>query len=494
MMNINLLSDSMPTTLPSESTAFADLGLSSAILAGVAKAGYLAPTPIQQEIIPVVLQGRDVIAQAKTGSGKTAAFALPAIDMLQFNKTVECLVLTPTRELASQIVSQFEIFGKHLGLKVATVVGGQSISRQVELVNKGVSVIVATPGRLLDLLQSKKLKHFAPTMVVLDEADEILDMGFIEDVQKILEFTPSKRQTLLFSATMPTPILKLANEQLNTPHRVVLTSSELKHENISQILYVVNQEEREHALLRIIESENPEKAIIFCNTKKETDDLSKLLNQKKILASAIHGDLKQATRNEVVRSLKNGYIKLLVATDVASRGLDIQGLSHVFNFHVPERKDRYTHRIGRTGRGSNQGKAITIATPVELKRSHFLKSQLKSGLILSEVPNKHEIESVYVEKLLKKINDISQEKTADAICAEIPDDSIRNFTSKMLAMLLRDCTVEGPEKLGLSINAIKSLTENDRKPRGRESNRRSAGNKPFRRFPAAAAGKGRGRR
>jgi ATP-dependent RNA helicase DeaD len=465
------------------------LGLDAKILAGVTQAGYTQPTQIQAEIIPVVLEGRDVIAQAKTGSGKTAAFALPAIQMLQFDRTVECLVLTPTRELASQIVSQFEIFGRPRGVRVATIVGGQSMSRQIEQVSRGSQVIVATPGRLLDLLQSGSLKNFSPKMVVLDEADEILDMGFIDDVEKILSYVPEKRQTLLFSATMPPAIMRLAQQQLHEPHRVVLTSAEQRHENISQILYVVHHNEREHALLRIIEQENPEKAIIFCNTKREADDLCKMLNQRKMLASAIHGDLKQTSRNDVVRALKSGQIRLLVATDVASRGLDIQGLSHVFNFHVPQKKERYTHRIGRTGRGSNQGKAITIATPMEFRQSYFLRSQMKMGLTLAEVPSKQEIEASYMTKLLEKIQDMGQNSGAVDHCATIPENQLRDFTSRILSMLLLDCSVDGPESIGLSSKEIQSITSGGGDRIGQGSNR--GGSRPS--YQGRSGGGGYGR-
>ena len=339
---------------------FAQFGLSETVLAGVVAAGYTTPTPIQTAAIPVVLQGKDLIAQARTGTGKTAAFGLPAMSMLKQTGGVEVLVITPTRELAGQVSDELFRLGKVAKVRSVAVYGGQSSGRQVELIRRGAHIVVATPGRLLDHLQSGRMGTFTPSIIIIDEADEMLDMGFMDDIKAIFEFLPAQRQTLLFSATMPPPIRKLAQDILKQPVTINLVQSEATNTDVEQSFYVIDEPERLDAVVRLIDSEEPTKSILFCRTKRETDELCEILLSRGCMARALHGDIEQGQRQDTIRAFKEGRLEMLVATDVAARGLDVTGVSHVFNYHMPFDQQGYVHRIGRTGRAGQKGKAITL--------------------------------------------------------------------------------------------------------------------------------------
>jgi ATP-dependent RNA helicase DeaD len=356
-----------PTTIEdTPRTTFADLGLSEPTLRAVTELGYEEPTPVQAQTIGRVLAGADVIAQAQTGTGKTAAFALPIVDRVEIDRSEpQALVLTPTRELAIQVAEAFHAYGKHRGVTTLPVYGGQPIDRQLRALQRGVHVVVGTPGRILDHIGRGTLRLEGVKAVVLDEADEMLAMGFIEDIETILSETPSERQTALFSATMPGPIASLAQRYMREPERIQVASRQLTVPQIRQVYYEVGGRDKFEVLARVLDFETPASAIIFCRTKSEVDALGERLTARAYPAETLHGDLSQVQRDRVMARFRSGQVELLVATDVAARGLDVEHVSHVFNYDIPLDPEVYVHRIGRTGRAGRTGSAITLVKPRE---------------------------------------------------------------------------------------------------------------------------------
>ncbi|RIV89115.1 DEAD/DEAH box helicase [Aurantiacibacter zhengii] len=348
-------------------TTFADLGLSPELLQAVEEAGYTEPTPIQAEAIPAVLMMRDVLGIAQTGTGKTASFVLPMIDVLSNGRRralmPRSLILAPTRELAAQVAENFEKYGKNNDLKMALLIGGVQMGEQVKALNDGVDVLIATPGRLMDLFERGKIMLNACELVVIDEADRMLDMGFIPDIEFICDKLPEKRQTLLFSATMPPPIAKLAKKFLDNPKRIEVTRAASTNENITAFKIPVKSREKRETLRWLLRNDLVETAIIFCNRKTTVRELNKSLQGHGFASGEIHGDIDQNQRNAELNRFKSGEINILVASDVAARGLDIKGVSHVFNFDTPWHPDDYVHRIGRTGRAGAKGRAFTFVAP-----------------------------------------------------------------------------------------------------------------------------------
>jgi superfamily II DNA/RNA helicase len=365
--------------------SFADLGLSSEVLQAVADAGYTVPTPIQQQAIPHVLTGRDVLGCAQTGTGKTAGFTLPMIDILAAGRArarmPRSLILEPTRELAAQVSNAFETYGKHHKLNMALLIGGESFVDQERKLDRGVDVLIATPGRLIDLFERGKILLSDVKILVIDEADRMLDMGFIPDIERIVGLLPKIRQTLFFSATMPPEIRRLADAFLMNPKEVSVAPPASPAATVAQHLVTVRHEDKREALRRLIRSEDVKNAIIFCNRKRDVDILYRSLAKYGLNVAALHGDMPQPKRTETLERFKEGEIRLLVASDVAARGLDIQGMSHVFNFDVPIHAEDYVHRIGRTGRAGRDGRSFTIATPED---GRFLAAITK--LIGKEIP------------------------------------------------------------------------------------------------------------
>jgi superfamily II DNA/RNA helicase len=347
--------------------SFADLGLSPEVLQAVADAGYTAPTPIQEQAIPHVLTGRDVLGCAQTGTGKTAGFTLPMIDILAAGRArarmPRSLILEPTRELAAQVSNAFETYGKHHKLSMALLIGGESFADQERKLDRGVDVLIATPGRLLDLFERGKILLSDVKILVIDEADRMLDMGFIPDVERIVGLLPRIRQTLFFSATMPPEIRRLADAFLMNPKEISVAPPASPATTVAQHLITVHPADKRDALRRLIRNEDVKNAIIFCNRKRDVDILNRSLVKYGFNAAALHGDMPQSKRTETLERFKEGEIRLLVASDVAARGLDIQGMSHVFNFDVPIHAEDYVHRIGRTGRAGREGRAFTLSTP-----------------------------------------------------------------------------------------------------------------------------------
>src|SRR5271163_1684838 len=346
---------------------FNELGLSPELLQAVVDAGYTNPTPIQEQAIPIVATGRDVLGCAQTGTGKTASFALPMIDKLTAGRSrarmPRSLILEPTRELATQVEAAFEVYGKYHRLTTALLIGGESFADQLRKLDRGVDVVIATPGRLIDLFERGKILLSDVRILVIDEADRMLDMGFIPDVERIVSMLPKSRQTLFFSATMPTEIRRLASAFLKNPAEVSVAPPASPAETVAQSLVIVAPDDKREALRRLIRSEDVKNALIFCNRKRDVDILHKSLTKHHFDAGALHGDMAQTVRFSTLEKFKANELRLLVCSDVAARGLDISGLSHVFNFDVPIHAEDYIHRIGRTGRAGLEGKAFTIASP-----------------------------------------------------------------------------------------------------------------------------------
>ncbi|MBF0344471.1 MAG: DEAD/DEAH box helicase [Nitrospirae bacterium] len=439
---------------------FEGFGFSKNILKGVIEAGFKVPSPIQEKAIPVILQGRDVIAQAQTGTGKTAAFGLPAMQMARFTGEVEILVIIPTRELASQVSDELYRLGRYASIQTVAVYGGQSISRQVDLINnRGAQVVTATPGRLLDHLRAGRLKGFNPWIVILDEADEMLDMGFIEDIGSIFEFLPKVRQTLLFSATVPPAIAKLARTILQNPVTIDVTPKTLATpEDIEQRYYVIEEREREEALVRLIDTEAPPKALIFCRTKRETDILSTTMISRGYSAKALHGDMEQFQRNVTMDSFKRGRIDMLIATDVAARGLDITDVSHVFNYHIPFDPESYVHRIGRTGRAGKKGIAITLVTPLEFKELNRIMEFSGAPIVYEEVPTITQARRRHQNLLIGKLTREHINEEAVEIIQRLSEDvDCTQIACKAVSMLLDKQSVAGPNRIGLSSREVERI-------------------------------------
>ncbi len=374
--------------------SFNDFGLAEPILRALSEEKYVTPTPIQAQTIPLLLAKRDVVGIAQTGTGKTAAFALPMLQRLveeeaAAKRQTAGLVLVPTRELAMQVSEAIHKYAKGLGVTVLPVYGGAPISQQIRTLERGAGIVVATPGRALDHIKRGTLKLGTLRMLVLDEADEMLDMGFAEDLDAILEATPKTRQTALFSATMPSRILSIAQKHLNNPARVIVAREKTaagKMPRVRQIAYIVPRAHKPAALDRVLDMENPTSAIVFCRTRLEVETLVETLNAHGRRAQALHGGMEQRQRDRVMQMFRAGKADLLIATDVAARGLDIEHLSHVFNNDVPPAAEAYVHRIGRTGRAGREGVAITLAEPREHRLLRNIEYQTKQKIEIAAVP------------------------------------------------------------------------------------------------------------
>lgn len=384
-------------------TEFTSLNLREEIVQAITELGYSEPTPIQAAIIPIMLTGADVIGQAQTGTGKTAAFALPILHNFTPQRHVQALILAPTRELALQVADSMTEYGKHLNVRVLAVYGGQPYGPQISRLNRGVDIVVGTPGRLLDLIERNALNIKHVRTVVLDEADEMLNMGFIEDVEEILGDTPPERQTALFSATLPPRIRALANRFMREPQSVNIKRATLTLASTEQRYYLVHESDKTNALTRLFEVEPIKSALIFARTRAETATLANELVVRGIPAEAIHGDLDQNARERVLGRFRANQLKVLVATDVAARGLDIEDISHVFNYHLPDDAEVYIHRIGRTGRAGKTGVAITLLSPREKRRLREVEALTKQPITKMELPSVEDIhrhrESQVVETL-----------------------------------------------------------------------------------------------
>ncbi|MDO9406994.1 DEAD/DEAH box helicase, partial [Patulibacter sp.] len=383
----------------SENVTFADLDLHPELLKALAGLGYEEPTPIQRETIRPLIAGQDVLGQAATGTGKTAAFALPMLHRFGHSsqsKAPRGLVLVPTRELATQVAEAIWSYGKGLGIKVLAVYGGEPIVKQLKTLHRGVDVVVATPGRAKDLIDRGALQLGEIQMVVLDEADEMLDMGFQDDIETILGATPKERQTVLFSATMPSRINSLARKHQPDAVRIAVArevTPEGEAPKVRQAAYVVARHHKATALTRVLDKEQPKAAIVFCRTRAEVDEVAQTLNGRGYTAEALHGGMDQTQRSRTIDRLKNGSTQLIVATDVAARGLDIDNLTHVVNYDVPSAPEAYVHRIGRVGRAGREGVAITFAQPREHRNLKNIERLTRQQIAIEPVPTVADLRS-----------------------------------------------------------------------------------------------------
>ena len=414
-----------------ESTGgFAALGLAPQLLAALDALGYEEPTPIQRETIPPLLTGRDLLGQAATGTGKTAAFALPALQMIDTGRLQpQVLVLVPTRELAVQVSEAMYRYGRELGVKVVPVFGGQPVLRQLQALDRGAHVVVATPGRALDHIGRGSLALDAIATVILDEADEMLDMGFADDIEAILQSTPGTRQTVLFSATMPPRINAIARRYQRDPARITIERDDGEGGTqalIRQTVYVVQRAHKPSALGRILDIEAPKAALVFCRTRTEVDQLTETMNARGYRAEALHGGMDQQQRDRVMGRLRDGTAELLVATDVAARGLDVDTLTHVVNYDVPSAAESYVHRIGRVGRAGREGVAITLAEPRERRGLENIERRTKQHFEIAKVPTVADLRERQIEL------------TVGAIREALAADDLEDFNTVLHALAGED--------------------------------------------------------
>ena len=423
-------------------TNFSELNISESTLRSVKRMGFEEATPIQEGTITFAMAGRDVLGQAQTGTGKTAAFGIPLIEKIDpKNPNIQALVIAPTRELAIQVSEELYKIGYDKRVKLLSVYGGQEIGRQIRALKNRPQIIVGTPGRIIDHINRRTLKLEGVQTLVLDEADEMLNMGFIDDINAILENVPSERQTLLFSATMPPAIRKIAETFMRDPEIVKIKAKELTMENIEQFFVKAQEREKFDVLTRLLDVQKPELAIIFGRTKRRVDELSQALTLRGYLAEGIHGDLSQAKRISVLRQFKENKIDILIATDVAARGLDISGVSHVYNFDIPQDPESYVHRIGRTGRAGKSGIAVTFVTPREMGYLRIVEETTKKRMTPLRPPSTEEALAGQQEVSMQTLVELVQNNDLG---------SYRDMAAQLL---------ENNEAIDLVAAALKSMTK-----------------------------------
>ncbi|MFI2858511.1 DEAD/DEAH box helicase [Paenibacillus sp. JSM ZJ436] len=425
---------------------FADFGLEPRVLQAITELGFEEATPIQSQSIPIALTGRDMIGQAQTGTGKTAAFGLPLISKIQREEErIVALVMTPTRELAIQVAEEIGKLSRFKGIRSLPIYGGQDIGRQIRALKKKPQIIIGTPGRLLDHINRKTIRLDDVQTVVLDEADEMLDMGFMDDIQSILKLVPEERQTLLFSATMPPNIHKLAQQFLKDPEHVSVIPKHVSAPLIDQAYIEVPERQKFEALSRLIDMESPDLAIVFGRTKRRVDELAEALQKRGYSADGLHGDLSQHQRDTVMRRFRDGSIDVLVATDVAARGLDVSGVSHVVNFDLPQDPESYVHRIGRTGRAGREGTAWSFVTPREIDHLRFIERVTRHRIPRKPLPTMAEaIEG-------------KQRVTAERVLEMIEKGELNEYKGLAIQLL------EQYDSVQLLASAMKLLTGDDKK-------------------------------
>ena len=394
-----------------EHLRFEDMNISNEICRAVLDMGFEEATPIQSQAIPVILEGKDIIGQSQTGTGKTAAFGIPLLERINpEDRRLQALILCPTRELAIQVSEEFRKLLKYKdNIRVLPIYGGQPIDRQIAALRKGTQVVIGTPGRVMDHMRRRTIKAETVQMMVLDEADEMLDMGFREDIETILVKIPEEHQTLLFSATLSPEILDITKRFQKNPEFIKIVRKELTVPNIEQYYFDVKEKTKLDALCRIIDVYDPKLAMVFCNTKKRVDDLVEMLQGRGYFAEGLHGDLKQAQRDKVMQKFRNGTIEILVATDVAARGIDVDDIDVVFNYDVPQDEEYYVHRIGRTGRAGKAGKAFTFCVGKEIYKLRDIMRYTKTKIHQQKLPTLSDVEEMKTNIYLEKIKGIIEE-------------------------------------------------------------------------------------
>lgn len=406
---------------------FCDLGLKESIIKAIDNMGFEEPSKIQEEVIPVLIEGYDVIGQAQTGTGKTLAFGAPILNNLTPSpEQIKCIILTPTRELSIQVNDELNRIAKYTNLKLLPVYGGQPIDRQISAIKRGIDIIVGTPGRVLDLMRRKIINLSHIEFLVLDEADEMLDMGFIDDIEQIVKSCSTDRQTMLFSATMPDEIRKLAKKYMAHDTKYIsIIKSTMTVATVSQYYYEVKQKDRFESLCRILDVDEPTSAIIFCKTKKGVDELVEALDMRGYNAEGMHGDMNQGQRLSTLRKFKEGNLDFLVATDVAARGIDVENVSHVINYDLPQDTDSYVHRIGRTGRANKEGTAYTLVTAKEYYILKQIEKGTKSKIRRKEIPSMDEIFLSKYENIVSKVKETiekDEHKRFITLAAELDEE------------------------------------------------------------------------
>lgn len=430
---------------------FTEFNLSDDILSAVVTAGFETPSPIQEMTIPLALEGKDVIGQAQTGTGKTAAFGLPTLNKIDTeNNNVQALVIAPTRELAVQSQEELFRFGRDKGIKVRSVYGGSSIEKQIKALRSGAHVVVGTPGRLLDLIKRKALRLEKVETLILDEADEMLNMGFLEDIESIISSVPEERQTLLFSATMPEPIKQIGVKFMKEPEHVKIKATELTNVNVEQFYIRVKEGEKFDTMTRLMDVDQPELSIVFGRTKRRVDELTRGLKLRGFRAEGIHGDLDQGKRLRVIRDFKNDHLDILVATDVAARGLDISGVTHVYNYDIPQDPESYVHRIGRTGRAGKSGQSITFVSPNEMGYLSIIENLTKKRMTGMKPATAQEAFEAKKKVALKKIERDFADEELRSRFDKFKADAMKlaaEFTPEELALYVLNLTVQDPEDM-----------------------------------------------
>ncbi len=418
---------------------FSQMGLSNTTLIALQRKGFENPTPIQQLIIPRILKGdRDLVGQAQTGTGKTAAFGIPIIEkILESHKQIQVLVLVPTRELAMQVSDELVSLKGDKKIRVAPIYGGQSIELQIKKLKRGVDIVVGTPGRVLDLLERGLLRISDIDYLVLDEADEMLNMGFIEDVKTILSATNSDRSTLMFSATMPREIINIARTHMKDYELIRTESKQKTTELTDQVYFEITPANKFEALCRIIDIEQDFYGLVFCRTKADVDQVSNQLMERGYNAEALHGDISQAQREKVLAKFRNQRVNILVATDVAARGIDVQNLTHVVNYAIPQDSDSYVHRIGRTGRAGKEGTAITFITPDEYRKLKYIQKSAKTDIRREKLPRVKEIIKAKKDRIKQDVARITQEELPEHYRQMARELLSESSAEEILAALLK---------------------------------------------------------
>lgn len=465
-----------------ETIRFEDLELDAKIMRAITDMGFEAASPIQGQAIPLELQGLDIIGQAQTGTGKTAAFGIPLLQKIDpKNKKPQAIILCPTRELAIQVSEEIRRLAKYMhGVKVLPIYGGQEIGRQIRSLKDGVQVIIGTPGRVMDHMRRKTVKMDQIHTVVLDEADEMLNMGFLEDMETILSALPEERQTLMFSATMPQAIQRIAANFQKDPQIVRVVKKELTVPKVTQYYYEVKPKNKLEVMCRLLDLYDPKLSVVFCNTKKQVDELVQGLQGRGYFAEGLHGDLKQEQRDHVMRAFRTGRTDILVATDVAARGIDVDDVEAVFNYDVPQDDEYYVHRIGRTGRAGREGKAFNLVVGKEVYKLREIQRYCKTRIIPQAIPSLDDVTSIKADKILDQVGEVLQDsdlsKVIDIVEKRVleEDYTTLDLAAALLKMMMGE---EGEELLeeNRPLRELEDLEDESRRSRGGRNGRGSRG-------------------
>lgn len=476
-----------------EKLKFEDLQLDERILRAVSDMGFEETSPIQGQAIPLALEGKDIIGQAQTGTGKTAAFGIPLLERVDPKvKKLQAIVLCPTRELAIQVAEEVRRLAKYMhGIKVLPVYGGQEIVKQIRSLKDGTQVIIGTPGRVMDHMRRKTIRTEEVHTVVLDEADEMLNMGFLEDMETILGQLPQERQTMMFSATMPSAIQEIARKFQKDPMTVKVVKKDLTVPKVTQYYYEVKQKNKIEVLSRLLDLYAPKLSVVFCNTKKGVEEVVEALQGRGYFAEGLHGDLKQIQRDRVMNSFRNGKADILVATDVAARGIDVDDVEAVFNYDIPQDDEYYVHRIGRTGRAGREGKAFSLVVGREVYKMRDIQRYCKTRIIPQAIPSLNDITSIKVDKILDQVRDTIEDQDLNEMIDVIEMKMIEeDYTAmELAAALLRIIMGDENEDIAESSRPARSLDDLDTyKSHGNSRDRRGRRNRE------EISGRGRGRK